>query len=101
MGVEEQDQELGRLVRERSDKERELACLANRRDRFEFQIKENLRKLLYPLQKLSNFGNTLSDGKTEIEWMDADAIVRMVSDIGRLTREVDVMKNKLKQMGVG
>ncbi|MCY4514065.1 MAG: hypothetical protein OXC69_02845 [Candidatus Tectomicrobia bacterium] len=99
--MDEQDKELGRIVREKSEKEKELACLIQKRDKFQTRIDHSLKKLLYSPKTITKIDrNTLTDGEIQIDWLDGDEVVQMSFDIHRLLREVETAKRNLKMMGI-
>ena len=49
MGINDQDAEIGRLVREKKEKEKELICLLSKRDSFVMSVRDNVGKLVHPL----------------------------------------------------
>ena len=103
MGIDDQDKEIGRLVREKREKERELTCLKSKRDRFVQGIRDNHGKLIYPLQDVKMVNDKtliFDDGEFEIEWLDADDMVGIATEIRKLSRDVEDLSRRLKQIGI-
>ena len=104
MSGEEQDRGIGRLIRERADSKKELLCLQRKWDIFRgLNTPETMDKLLLDRTKgpLHKDGNTLKRGTTSlIDWLSADEIVEIVSEIEKLTASIDEITDKLKAMGM-
>ena len=101
MGIDEQDAEIGRLVREKRAKERELACLESRRVRFLYSIRDNVGKLMLPLDDAQQRdGKTLifDGGNIEIEWLNLEDMVKIMTETRKLRRDIEDMKRRLEQM---
>lgn len=104
MNTDEQDREdleVGRLHRERNVKRKELESLKDKRDKFIDQA-SNLKTLLtYGVQgSLRLEGSTLKrTGVAEtIDWLSADELVTMASDIERLGGALRDIDKKLEEL---
>lgn len=100
------DAEIGRLTRERNQKKRELSALETRVLNFVGGIRAHEGKLCHPAAAPKRVGHTLlfeggvDQGGFDIEWLDADEIEEVLSDMVRLPREIRNLEGQLRQLDI-
>lgn len=101
MSEEEQNAEIGKWTKERATKDRELACIEQKLQRFFGDMKRvavSFSRNDFP--SIEVHGDTLHIGKSRIEWIDFHEIGSMSDRAAQLHYDLDELEDKLKRAGV-